>query len=133
MAKKQQSTDEFITLISLAEELQISKIYLEQVFSQLKRAEIVISTKGSRGGYSLSRPAGEITVFDLLASLETSIFEKTEKTVEESQPSIEKCMEENIFEVLDESIEAALSSITIEELANKLVKYGDNENYMYYV
>lgn len=133
MAKKQQSTDEFITLISLAEELQISKIYLEQVFSQLKRAEIVTSTKGSRGGYSLSRPTGEITVFDLLASLETSIFEKTEKTVEESQPSIEKCMEENIFEVLDESIEAALSSITIEELANKLVKYGDNENYMYYV
>lgn len=133
MAKKQQSTDEFITLISLAEELQISKIYLEQVFSQLKRAEIVISTKGSRGGYSLSRPAAEITVFELLASLETSIFEKTEKTVEESQPSIEKCMEENIFEVLDESIEAALSSITIEELANKLVKYGDNENYMYYV
>lgn len=133
MAKKQQSTDEFITLISLAEELQISKIYLEQVFSQLKRAEIVISTKGSRGGYSLSRPAGEITVFDLLASLETSIFEKTEKTVEESQPSIEKCMEENIFEVLDESIEAALSSITIEDLVNKLVKYGDNENYMYYV
>ncbi len=132
MAKKSDE-EECITVLSLSEDLKISKIYLEQIFSQLKRGEIVTSTKGSRGGYNLSRPAGEITVYDLLLSIENSLFEKTEKTVEESAPHLENCMQEEIFDVLDSAIKDKLSDITIEELVNKLGKYRDNENYMYYV
>lgn len=78
MAKKSDE-EECITVLSLSEDLKISKIYLEQVFSQLKRGEIVTSTKGSRGGYSLSRPASEITVYDLLVTIENSLLKKQKK------------------------------------------------------
>lgn len=132
MAKKADE-EECITVLSLSEDLKISKIYLEQIFSQLKRGEIVTSTKGSRGGYSLSRPASEITVYDLLLSIENSLFEKTEKTVEESAPYLENCMQEEVFDVLDNGVKENLSGITVEELVDKLGKYRDNENYMYYV
>ena len=44
-----------VTIISISEKLGISKIYLEQVFSLLKRARLVNSIKGSQGGYQLSR------------------------------------------------------------------------------
>ena len=44
-----------ITIISISEKLGISKIYLEQVFSLLKRARLVNSIKGSQGGYQLAR------------------------------------------------------------------------------
>ena len=48
-----------ITIISISEKLGISKIYLEQVFSLLKRAQLVNSIKGSQGGYQLSREPRE--------------------------------------------------------------------------
>lgn len=132
MAEKQ-NKDECITIISLSEKLNISKIYLEQVFALLKRGGIVISTKGARGGYCLSRPASEITLYDLLSSMESSLFEKTEKTVGESDPCLESCMQETIFCILDDSVKDKLSNITVEDITNKLSQYRGNENYMYYL
>jgi Rrf2 family protein len=52
-----QSKNAYITIISIAEKLGISKIYLEQVFSLRKRAEMVHSIKGAQGGYRRARPA----------------------------------------------------------------------------
>ncbi len=132
MAEKERE-EECITILSLSEKLKISKIYLEQIFSLLKRGDIVVSTKGSKGGYSLSKPSSEITVYDLFTSIENSLFEPTEKTVEESAPYLEICMQEEVFYLLDDAVKEKLASITIEDLVNKLSKYQDNKNYMYYV
>ena len=54
-----------VTIVSISEKLGISKIYLEQVFSLLKRARLVNSIKGSQGGYQLSRAPREITIHEL--------------------------------------------------------------------
>ena len=69
---QQHGTGEYITVISISEKLGISKIYLEQVFSLLKRAGLVTSVKGAQGGYQLSRMPGQITALDLLMAVETS-------------------------------------------------------------
>ncbi|GAE87910.1 iron-sulfur cluster regulator IscR [Acetivibrio straminisolvens JCM 21531] len=45
---QQYNNGEHITVISISEKLGISKIYLEQVFSLLKKAKIVSSTKVPR-------------------------------------------------------------------------------------
>jgi Rrf2 family protein len=62
--------DEYITIISISERLGISKIYLEQVFALLKRANLVVSTKGSSGGYQLTRPSDRISAFDIISAIE---------------------------------------------------------------
>lgn len=123
----------YVTIISLSEKLKISKIYLEQVFSLLKRAELVVSTKGSQGGYMLSKDASEISVYDILTSIESNLFEKTEKTVEKSAIEIEYAMEHIIFDVLDLSIKETLSSISLDKLVNEAEKYNNKDNYMYYL
>ena len=64
-----------VTIVSISEKLGISKIYLEQVFSLLKRARLVNSIKGSQGGYQLSRAPREITPYDILSSIELSLME----------------------------------------------------------
>ena len=66
-----------ITIISISEKLGISKIYLEQVFSLLKRAQLVNSIKGSQGGYQLSREPREISAYDILSSIELSLMESS--------------------------------------------------------
>ena len=63
---QQHHSGESVTLISISERLGISKIYLEQVFSLLKRGELVTSVKGALGGYLLSASPEQINVLDVL-------------------------------------------------------------------
>ncbi|HZN88650.1 MAG TPA: Rrf2 family transcriptional regulator [Thermoleophilaceae bacterium] len=47
--------------------------YLEHLVQRLRRAELVESRRGARGGYTLARPAGEISMADVVRSLEGEI------------------------------------------------------------
>jgi Rrf2 family protein len=89
---------ERVTVLSLAERLKISKIYLEQVFALLKRAELVLSIKGSRGGYQLCKAPKDITSFDILSAIEISLFEKTSEPLLEGERPIEKTIQDSILE-----------------------------------
>jgi Rrf2 family protein len=44
--------------------------FLEQVFASLRRAGIVRSRRGASGGYSLARPAGDISVLEVVVALD---------------------------------------------------------------
>ncbi len=48
----------------------ISEAYLDQLLTQLRRAGLVRSVRGPRGGHELARPADEITLDAALAALE---------------------------------------------------------------
>lgn len=53
----------------------VSHSYLEQLLSQLRKSGLLISVRGANGGYKLSRKAHEITVLEIIESLEGSVFE----------------------------------------------------------
>ena len=44
--------------------------FLEQLFSTLRRAGILISHRGAKGGYTLARPADQITVLEVVQALD---------------------------------------------------------------
>ena len=113
---QQHPTGESVTLISISERLGISKIYLEQVFALLKRAELVTSVKGAQGGYQLARPPRMMTAFDVLSAVETTLFDKTEDTVLEKSPEIEAAMRFDVFDLLDGAVAGALRKVNIEQL-----------------
>lgn len=54
----------------IAERESVPEAYLEQLFASLKRDGLVNSVRGAQGGYTLSRAPGEITVGDVLRTLE---------------------------------------------------------------
>lgn len=124
---------DYITLISISDKLGISKIYLEQVFSLLKRGGIVHSIKGSQGGYQLTRNPNQITVYEVLAAVETSLFEPTENSVEEKAPDIEAAMKDKVFVSLDQTIKAHLQGITIYDLANEASLHNEDQSYMFFI
>ena len=86
-----------ITIVSISEKLGISKIYLEQVFSLLKRARLVNSIKGSQGGYQLARAPREITPYDILSSIELSLMEKTAPAAQEKMPELDRALASCVF------------------------------------
>src|SRR3954466_7955552 len=47
--------------------------FLEQIFQDLKKAGLIASKRGPRGGYHLARPASEIRIGDVLRALEGPI------------------------------------------------------------
>lgn len=55
---------------AIAERQSIPEAYLEQLFAALKRDNLVNSVRGAQGGYTLARAPGEITVGDVLRTLE---------------------------------------------------------------
>jgi len=121
-----------ITIISISEHLGISKIYLEQVFSLLKRSTLVNSIKGSQGGYQLSRHPRKISAYDILASIELSLIEKT-GAASEKMGQLNEILARKVFDVLDNSIYEALNAISLEELLTALNHAESNENLMYFI
>lgn len=130
---KHYENNEYTTIASISKELGLSKIYLEQVFSLLKRANLVTSTKGSQGGYQLSKPPENITSFDILSSIETSLFEKTDTSVSNNALNIEKAMSLLIWDKLDNSVYTALNSITLSSLLREANKHMPNDDIMFYI
>jgi Rrf2 family protein len=123
---------EYITVISIAEKLGISKIYLEQVYALLKRSGLVISVKGAQGGYQLSRPPREITAFDILSAVELTLFEKPEDMNLVQTPAIEEAIKTSVMNRLDGAVESALSEVTLEQLAAEVEK-NQAQGSMYYI
>ena len=125
---KHEGVGNIISVISLSERLEISKIYLEQVFALLKRGGFVTAVKGSNGGYYLAKPPKDITAYDILSAIDTAMFEKTEATISKRDDSLERSINENVYAALDKTIKEALSGITLEDIVDK-----SNEEYMYYL
>lgn len=124
---------EYITIISISEKLGISKIYLEQVFSLLKRGGLVNSVKGAQGGYQLTRMPQQITAFDILSAIELSLFECTGETVSTKSPEIEKSMRLSAFDALDSAIQTTLQKITLYDLMNEAEKHITDQGLMFFI
>lgn len=59
-----------VALATISARQQVSLSYLEQLFSRLRRDGIVESTRGPGGGYTLGRPAAQISVADIVTAVD---------------------------------------------------------------
>ena len=107
-----------ITLADISRRQGISLSYLEQLFSRLRKKELVISARGPGGGYRLSREADQIAV----AHVVTAIDEKVDATrcgglanCQDDEP----CLTHELWTDLSERIYDFLSGITLADLVNR--------------
>ena len=59
-----------VSLSEIAERQQLSEKYIESLASNLRSAGLLQSTRGSQGGYHLTRPPEQITLWDIFGVLE---------------------------------------------------------------
>jgi Rrf2 family protein len=121
---------ENVSVNSVADRLGVSKIYLEQVFGQLKKAELFTSVKGPKGGYRLARRPADITVWDILSTIEQGLTEKTENTVTGEAPEIELVMKTVIYEPLDETVRKLLEDVTVSDLLDEVKAQEEQSAFM---
>ena len=128
------SAGDHISLKSIAERQNISEGYLEQVFSNLRKAGLINSIKGAQGGYALADKPANITVGAVLRALEGNLSVIDEKSMEEkTNDKIEECIREKVWSAINSGIGMVVDSITLEDLTNEYKKMTSNEAYMYYI
>lgn len=107
-----------IHLKSIAASEQISVKYLEQIANHLKTAKIIESKRGAGGGYYIEKPLTDITLLDVVESLEGSL-----SLVECVETGICKrkdhCVTNKIWADLSAVLKNKLKSITLNELVEK--------------
>lgn len=125
------ATEGPMALRVIAERQGISESYLEQVFTSLRKAGLVRASRGSQGGYELSRPAGEITVGEILRALEGPIVPV--HCVGDSQCEREKyCITRPFWEELRDKINGFLDSTSLQDLSDRARMIVPEEP-MYYI
>ena len=120
------SPDKPERLSDIAERQSIPLPYLEQIFSKLKKAGLVQAIRGPQGGYRLSRSMNDITLEDIISTLEGPIQpllcshpEKKSSTCHD----VEGCLSRILCNELDGAVNQILKKNTLGRLcgeANKL-------------
>ncbi|WOC32983.1 MULTISPECIES: RrF2 family transcriptional regulator [Caproicibacterium] len=126
----QSGKDTVVNITRLSEGLGISRIYLEQVFSLLKRAQLVISTQGAQGGYRLAQQPAQIRVLDILRATDTALFEHPAQTLANDARDAQAALD-LVENRLEESVEQALSALRLSDLLEEAARSG--ENYMFFI
>lgn len=119
-----------ITLKSISERQNISERYLEQIFSALRKGDLVKSIKGPQGGYMLGRDPKDITIGNILRVLEGELH--IVSTEEEGNDKVDICIKQTVWDKINESIDKIADSISLEDLIWEY-NNSDNNGYMFYI
>lgn len=98
--------------------------FLEQIFQDLKRAGLVTSKRGPRGGYALAMDAEDIRVGDIVRALEGPIVLAGGAEDNGNGDETSRVVTESVFSELSESIEACFDAITIQDLCDRGDAHG---------
>lgn len=129
------SKEEHVALFSIAQRQDISVQYLEHVFSALRRAGIVRSIKGPKGGYVLAIEAEMLSVSTILSALEgnLTIMDSISRDEKDAENCIEQAVCNLIWQPLDERQMTILESVTLADLAGESKRLEETEDPMFYI
>ena len=93
--------------------------YVEQILLRLRRAGLVNSTRGARGGYSLAKTPDEISVREVIAASELGTFDLhcvTHPVGEERCAESQSCSIRPVWVMLQQKIDNVLDSVHLGDL-----------------
>jgi FeS assembly SUF system regulator len=117
LATLAQEPDRVQTAACLAEQTKLALPTVSKLLKQLQRSGLVVSTRGLRGGYQLSRPPTQISAGDILDALEGP-FAITDCASSHGQCGLEKnCRVSHAWQRLNLTIRRSLNEVSLAQLA----------------
>ena len=107
-----------VKLNAISERQQISLSYLEQLFSKLRRANLVESIRGPGGGYILAGSADQINIAQIIAAAEDSL-DATQCSSKANCHNGNPCLTHQLWEDLNHTINNYLSGITLQSVLSQ--------------
>ena len=118
----------FVALKDIAERQKISKKYLEQIIPIFNKSDILRTTRGSQGGYKLSKSPDKYTVGEILRLTEGSLapVDCLRQDPNECERSAE-CPTLPVWQGLSRVINEYLDSITLQDILDQQRERYTNE------
>ncbi len=115
------STDEPVSIGSVASRQGISEGYLEQIVSLLRKAGLVHSIRGAGGGYVLAKKAEDISVGDILRALEGSLepVRCAAFYSDEGCNAADGCVTKYVWQKINDSINQTVDEMKLNELVKE--------------
>ncbi len=108
-----------VTLADISSCQGISLSYLEQLFAKLRKSGLVEGVRGPGGGYRLGKPASQISIADIIASVDENLDATRCKGSEDCHGG-EKCLTHQIWADLSKSLYEFLDGLTLASFINRL-------------
>ncbi len=110
-----QSDCDRVSLKSIAEHQEISIAYLEQLFAGLKSKGLVSGMRGPGGGYQLTKPAEEISIYEIISAVDESVDVTRCHGREDCQDG-EICLTHELWTELSSQISLFLDQLKLGEI-----------------
>ena len=112
-----------LTIPEIAEREGISPEYAAKLMRALRQSDFVVSTRGAGGGYRLSRPAGEITAWQVIQALGGSLFpaEFCDTHPGQLRDCVHStgCLLRGLWSSVESAIRSVLEGVTLADLARE--------------
>ena len=106
-----------MSIKSIAKRQNISELYLEQLFSPLRKAKLIKSIRGAQGGYVLNKHPKDISVSDIINVLEGPI--EISSCVDTGEyDNMNVCPTRLLWKKIKKSIDEVTESVTLQDMAN---------------
>ncbi|MGD0917574.1 MAG: Rrf2 family transcriptional regulator [Thermodesulfobacteriota bacterium] len=119
-----QPPDRVALISEISRDQKIPEPFLAKIFQRLSKAGLLRSVRGAKGGFSLGKPAHEITMREIVEAIEGPIalnrcLQRHGQCEEE-----EICPLHQVWEKVQERFVEVLDQTTMEDLANKKIGNG---------
>ena len=104
-----------ITLADISQRQGISLSYLEQLFSKLRKRDLVASARGPGGGYRLSRDADQIAVAEVISAVDEKV-DATRCAGQGNCQNGEECLTHQLWTDLSDQLYEFLNGISLGQL-----------------
>ncbi|ACV68170.1 RrF2 family transcriptional regulator [Desulfohalobium retbaense] len=105
-----------VALRDVADRQDISLKYLEKLSRRLRESGFLMSRLGAKGGYVLGRPAAEITIKELIESLEGHVGLVQCWLEEKACSRVDQCLAYSLWARINEVLARELNAITLADM-----------------
>ena len=102
----------------VAQRQSIPAPYLEQIFSSLRKAEILSATRGPKGGFKLSRPKDKIMIGEIINAVERNM-DATQCSGEGICNGGSKCIAHNFWMDFNENVNEFLMTKSLDDVISQ--------------
>jgi len=117
-----------LTITEITTRQPIPDRYLEQIFTLLRRGGIIQSQRGAKGGYTLTKEPWQVTILDVLTSVEGNRKERGA----DIKASVEQELVHEIWHQASVTFQASLRECTLQDLCQRRDSRRQ-VNHMYYI
>jgi len=104
-----------VSLADIAKRQDLSQAYLEQLFTRLRKHELVNSTRGPGGGYVLSKSSAEVSVAEIIAAMDDSV-DTTQCAGANNCRRGERCLTHDLWSSLNLVINNFLQNVSLDDV-----------------